>query len=108
MNLTLILALLVILVLVAALAVRAIGGNITLVEDWTKAWKWYSTYALLFVGALPDVFNALLAGDYLSGTPVSEEFTWWVRAAAGATFVLRSLRQVKPPPAPTFDGSPKA
>ena len=103
MNLILILAALVAVVIVGALAVRAIGGNITLVSDWQKAWKWYSTYALALIAFLPEIFNALLAGDYLGGAPVSEDFSFWLKAGAAVTFVLRTLKQVPKPEAPKFD-----
>ncbi|GGD45750.1 hypothetical protein [Pseudoxanthomonas indica] len=105
MNLLLLVALIVAFVVAAALGVRAIGGNITLVEDWKKAWRWYSTYGLILLAAMPDIFNALLAGDYLAGTPVSEEFSWWIRIGAGATFLLRSLNQLKRPDLPKFDST---
>ncbi len=108
MNLLIIIALLVAIAVGLVVAVRAIGGNIALVEDWKKAWRWYSTYALILVAALPDIFNALLAGDYLAGSPVSDEFTWWIRIGAGATFLLRSISQVKRPDLPSFDESDEA
>lgn len=102
MNLILILAALVAVVILGALAVRALGGNITLVDDWAKAWKWYSTYALGLVAFAPEIFNALLAGDYLGGSPVSDEFSVWVKAGAALTFILRSLKQAPKPEKPTF------
>jgi len=102
MNLLLIVALLIALALVASLAVRAIGGNIGLIDDWKQAWKFYSTYALLLLGAMPEIFNAVLAGGYLDGSPVSEEFSWWVKIGAAITFAFRLTKQVKRPPLPDF------
>lgn len=107
MNLLLILAIFVVIAILGALAVRAIGGNFTLVEDWCKAWKFYSTYALALIAFLPDIFNALIAGDFLSGTPVGDKFSIWLKIGAAATFVLRMVRQVKPPASP-FDESDQA
>lgn len=102
MNLILIIAALVAVILLGALLVRAAGGNFTVVDDWKKAWKWYSTYALALVAFLPEIFNALLAGDYLGGAPVSEDFSFWLKAGAALTFILRSVKQVKAPDKPTF------
>ena len=102
-DLILVLAALVAIFILGAVAVRALGGNITVVDDWKKAWKWYSTYALALVAFLPEIFNALLAGDYLGGAPVSDDFSFWLKAAAAGTFVLRTLKQVPKPEAPTFD-----
>ena len=100
MNIFILLLILIALVLVCAVAVRAIGGNFMLVDDWCKAYKFYSTYALGLVAFLPDIFNGLLAGDYLAGTPVSDQFSMWLKIGAGLTFVLRMIKQVKPPASP--------
>ena len=108
MNPILFFAALVAAFIVAALLVRAIGGNLTVVDDWKKALKWYSTYALALVAFLPEIFNALLAGDYLGGAPVSEDFSFWLKAGAALTFVLRSLKQAPKPELPKFDPTDEA
>lgn len=95
------------LVLIALLAVRVLGGNFMLVDDWRKAWKFYSTYALAMLALLPDIFNALVAGDYLSGTPVGDQFSAYLKLAAAGTFVLRMIKQV-PKPKYSLDDSDKA
>ena len=102
-----ILAAIVAAVLIAAVAIRAIGGNFTLVEDWKKAWKFYSTYALMLIAFLPDVFNALVAGGYFEADTVGDKFNWWVKIAAAGTFALRMIKQVPKPKSP-FDPSDSA
>lgn len=107
MNLSLLatLAVLIGIGIAFALAVRAIGGNIGLVEDWKKAWRWYSTYAFVFLALLPDLFNGLLQGGYLSGTPVDEKFSWIAKVFIAGAFILRSIRQIKPPALPEWSSS---
>lgn len=108
MNIFLILAALVAVVIIGALAVRALGGNFTLIADWQKAFTFYSTYALALVAFLPEVFNGLLSGGYLEGVPVGESFSFWLKAGAAFTFALRMIKQVPKPSAPDFGntGSP--
>lgn len=104
MNLTLLatFALLIGIAIAMALAVRAIGGNITLIDDWKKAWRWYSTYALLFISLLPDLFNGLAAGGYLDGTPIEREFSWALKLVTGGAFLLRIIKQLPKPKLPDW------
>lgn len=108
MNLYLILALAIGAVVLGALLVRAIGGNFTLIEDWQKAWKFYSTYALALIAFLPEIFNGILSGGYLDGAPVGEDFSFWLKIGAAATFALRMVKQVPKPAAPDFGNSDQA
>ena len=98
-----ILAIVIGLGIAAAVAVRAIGGNVTLVDDWRKAWRYYSTWGWLFVAMLPDLWNGLIAGGYLSMDDVPREFSWAVKLALAGTFFLRQIQQVKAPALPDFD-----
>lgn len=103
MNLLLlIVAALILAVIVSALAIRAMGGNIGLVEHWTAFYKHYSTYALLLVGMLPDIFNEIVTGGYLDGTTVSDEFTWLNRGAVLFTFLVLKIKQAPKPTKPVF------
>lgn len=108
MNPILILALLVGVVVLGALLVRAIGGNFTLIEDWQKAWKFYSTYALALIAFLPEIFNGILSGGYLEGAPVGEDFSFWLKIGAAATFALRMVKQVPKPALPEFNDTDSA
>lgn len=108
MNLYLLLALVVAAAIAGALMVRAIGGNFTLIEDWKKAFTFYSTYALGLVAFLPDIFNGLLSGGYLEGTPVGDQFSLWVKIGAALTFFLRMIKQVPKPQLPKFDPTDQA
>ena len=102
-----IIAVIVLAVIAFALLIRAIGGNFTLIQDWRKAWKFYSTYMLALVAFLPEIFNAIVSGGYLEGDPVSEKFSFWLKIGAGTTFALRMIKQVPKPKSP-FDPSDSA
>ncbi|HEY3434248.1 MAG TPA: hypothetical protein VGK41_01210 [Solirubrobacterales bacterium] len=107
LNLWALIGLLIALWIAAAFAVRAIGGNIALVEDWRKAWKWYSAYGIVLLGLLPELFNALLAADVFSGTPIDQHFSLAAKTVAGITLALRMVNQLKKPALPTFGGQDK-
>ena len=99
MNLIyLLLAAVIILGILLAIGIRAAGGNLALVDHWTKAFKHYSTYALLLVGMLPEIFNEIVTGGYLEGTPVSDEFSWLNKAGALFVFLVLKIKQAPKTP----------
>lgn len=102
MNLLALLAILIALGIAAAVAVRAIGGNISVVDDWKKAWSYYSTWGMAFVAMLPDLWNAAVSGGYLGEGDVPDTFSWTIKAGLLMTFLIKQIRQVKPPTSP-FD-----
>jgi|LSQX01.1.fsa_nt_gb hypothetical protein len=104
MNLFALAAILIGLGIAAAVAVRAIGGNIAVVDDWRVAWRYYSTWGWLFVAMLPDLWNSLLAGGYLDAGDVPSEFSWSVKIALAGTFILKQIKQVERPAPPEFKG----
>lgn len=91
------------LVCIAVLAVHASGGDIRLIDDWKRAWKYYSTWALVVLGALPDIYNAIVASGLLDSTDVPDQFTWTARLVALAGLIMRLIRQYRPP-LPADDG----
>lgn len=95
-------ALLIGLVLAFAVAVRALGGNIALVDDWKLAFRYYSTWGWMFVAMLPDLWNSLIAGGYLDQGDVPSEFSWSVKLALIGTFLLKQIKQVDRPAPPVF------
>lgn len=98
---TMIYALLGLLLLVGillAIAIRAAGGNIGLVDHWTKAFKHYSTYALTLVAFLPEIFNEIVTGGFLDGSPVSEEFSWINKATVLFAFLVMKIKQAPKAP----------
>lgn len=102
MNLLALLAIIIGLGIAAAFAVRAIGGNVTVVDDWRTAWRYYSTWGWAFVALLPDLWNGLLAGGYLDAGDVPQEFSWSIKLALIGTFLLKQVKQVKRPELPDF------
>lgn len=103
MNLLLAIAtILIALCIVAAVAVRAIGGNITLVDDWKSAWRYYSTWGWLVVAMLPEVWNALITGGYLNADDVPDQFSFYTKIGLAAVFALKMIQQVKRPKLPDF------
>lgn len=97
-----IVALLIGLVLAFAVAVRALGGNVALVDDWKSAFRYYSTWGWMFVAMLPDLWNSLIAGGYLDQGDVPSEFSWSVKLALIGTFILKQIKQVERPAPPVF------
>ena len=97
MNLLPYLLLFVAVVFVSVLAVRAIGGDLRLIADWKKAWTFYSTWAFVVLGALPDIYNALISSGLFDSADSPEGLTWSIRAAALAGLLLRLVRQYRPP-----------
>lgn len=103
MNLLLlILALIVLAAIILAIAIRAAGGNIALVDHWTAFLKHYSTYALLLVGMLPEIFNEIVTGGFLDGTEASQEFSWLNKGLVLFTFIVLKIKQAPKPDKPQF------
>ena len=91
MNLLLIAAAVVLLVIVGAVLVRAIGGNITILDHWKQAWKFYSTWFLLLLES-PNIWNAAIAAGVFEVEAVPGEFAWMTRIASCSN-VHRALHQ---------------
>lgn len=96
MNILLILLLLVAAVLIAVVAVRAIGGNALVIDDWRKAWKFYSVWGIAVLGAIPDIYNALVGSGLVGGDDAPNTLTWAARIAAIGVLLLRLVNQQKP------------
>lgn len=109
MNILLtILATLVAIVLLAALAVRYIGGNFTLIEDWKKAWKFYSTWMLALIALLPDLWNSIVISGITDTGDVPSAFSYTLKGGVLVALVLRQVKQVKKSPnLPDFDNDGK-
>lgn len=96
MNLLLIAAAIVLLVIVGAVLVRAIGGNFTVLDHWKQAWKFYSTWLLLLVAESPNIWNAAIAAGVFEVEAVPGEFAWMTRLASLGTFFVLYIRQRMP------------
>ncbi len=86
-------------------AMKFIGGDLTVVGDWRKAWRFYSVWAFAVVGILPDAYNAIVASGMLGGADTPEYLTWSMRAAAIGGILLRLVKQVQPPIPDDTDGA---
>jgi hypothetical protein len=98
MNLLLIAAAVVLLVIVGAVLVRAIGGNITILDHWKQAWKFYSTWFLLLLAESPNIWNAAIAAGVFDVEAVPGEFAWMTRIASLGTFIVLYIKQLSKRP----------
>lgn len=80
----------------AYFALEFVGGKFTVIDDWKKAWKFYSVWAFAIVAAIPDAYNAVIASGLLDGSGASETLTWSIRAAAIGGLLLRFVKQAQP------------
>jgi hypothetical protein len=102
------LAIVVVLILMAALAVRWIGGNFTLIEDWKKAWKFYSTWMLALIAILPDLWNSIAISGITDSGDVPSAFSYTLKGGVFVALLLRQVKQVKQSPnLPDFDNDGK-
>lgn len=108
MNLGLIIGAIILLWILCAVLIRAQGGNIMLVEHWKQFYKHYSTYALGLVAFLPEIFNEIVTGGYLHGTPVDEQFSWITKAMTLFAFVVLKIKQAPKPADLHYDDTDKA
>ena len=97
------LAAIVLAVILSSLAIRAMGGNIGLVDHWYKFFSHYSTWALGLVAFLPEIFNEIVTGGYLEGTEVSESFSLLNKGMVLFTFIVLKIKQAPKPTKPIFD-----
>ena len=72
--------------------------RLKLIEDWRKAWKYYSVWGLAALIALPDLYNALAYSGLFYEMP--EPAKWFVRIGATAVMFGRFVQQNKPPAPP--------
>ncbi|GAB3388179.1 DUF7940 domain-containing protein [Lysobacter fragariae] len=71
-----------------------------LIHNWRDGWRFYSTWLIACLGALPDLYN-LLAG-FGAFDEMPEAAKWTVRVGAVLALVGRFIQQHKPeqPPRP--------
>lgn len=90
-------AALIVAVIAAAIGIRALGGNIALVEDWQKAWRYYSSYGLLLLAELPAIWTAAANEGLVSAVDLPDGYAWAQRAVAWATFIVLRVKQIERP-----------
>ena len=67
-----------------------------LIENWKDGWRFYSTWALAVLAALPDLYNLLATSGLFDTAPA--ELVWTVRVGALLALVARFVSQQKPEP----------
>lgn len=67
-----------------------------LTDDWRHVWRYYSTWAMAVLVALPDLYNALLAAGLLEAEAMPPVASWSIRVVAIAGIVARFVQQRKP------------
>lgn len=102
------LGLVIAIILAGSIAVRAIGGNCFLVDDWRKAWSFYSTWALAFIALLPELWNSIAISGITDAGDVPAAFSYTLKGGVFVALLLRQVKQVKTAPdRPDFDGDGK-
>lgn len=96
----LVLAAIIVAVIVTAIGIKALGGNLQLVEDWQKAWRYYSSYGLLVLAELPAIWTAAAAQGLVTEADVPDAYAWATRAVAWGTFLVLRVKQIERPKNP--------
>lgn len=66
-----------------------------LIDDWKRAWRYYTTWAWAVVLAFPDLYS-MVAG-LMTITDLPNEAAWSIRGLAIVGFVARLVKQKRPP-----------
>ena len=64
-----------------------------LVDDWKQAWRKFSVWAFIVLGAMPDIYSGVQALGWLDDKAVPPAFVWSIRFAAAAGLALRLIKQ---------------
>lgn len=105
MNLILLLGAIILVVIVGALAVRTLGGNIALVDHWQLAFKYYSSWFWAFVALIPTMVNQAAAEGLFEFEGMGSWEAWLIRGTALAGFLSRLVAQTPKPAKPIFGSS---
>lgn len=68
--------------------------KLKLIDNWKEGWKFYSTWAIAALMALPDLYNMLAAAGVFNAMPESAQ--WAVRGGAALALISRFVNQNKP------------
>ena len=66
--------------------------KVGIVDDWRSFWKMHSLYVFVFIGAIPDLWNLLIASGLLHELPIGERLDSLVKWAALAGAAVRLLK----------------
>lgn len=67
--------------------------TMTLIEDWRQAWKKFSVWAFIVIGAMPDIYSGVQALGWLEDKAVPASFVWTIRVLAGVGIAVRLIKQ---------------
>lgn len=71
-----------------------------LIENWREGLRFYTTWAMAVLVALPDLYNLLLASGLLEAEAMPPVAAWSIRVVAITGLVLRFVRQKRPSETP--------
>lgn len=72
-----------------------------IVDEWKHLWKSFSVWALLLIGAAPDIYSGVAALGWLDDEGVPPAFIWTLRILAALGIAGRFVKQrqsLKVPP----------
>lgn len=69
----------------------------TLVDDWKRAHKWFSTYGIIALGALPTIYENL---GFVQDFVPANVFHYTMGVLGAATLAARLIKQNDPATAP--------
>lgn len=67
--------------------------KIELIGDWKQAWKYYSVWIYVFIGALPDIFDLAVKMDLLGGEGTPDALNYCIKLFSFAGVVMRLVKQ---------------
>lgn len=106
MTVAIVIAVLIALGILGAVAVRALGGNIALVEDWKKTITYYSQWAWGLMLILPTAINEAAAEGLFDLNGLGSTETWMIRGVALMGLLSRLIAQRPKPAKPVFNETP--
>ncbi len=65
-----------------------------LIDEWKQGYKFYSTWAIAVLAALPDLYNMLAAAGLFDTMPAAAQ--WTIRGGAVMVLIARFTRQKRP------------
>lgn len=106
MIVAVVIAVLIALGILGAMAVRALGGNIALVEDWKKTITYYSQWVWGLMLVLPTAINQAAAEGLFALDGLGSTEAWIIRGTALLGLFSRLIAQRPKPAKPVFDETP--
>lgn len=66
--------------------------KVGIVDDWRSFWKMHSLYVFVFIGAIPDLWNLVVASGLLNELPVGERLDLLIKWGALLGAMARMLK----------------